>query len=129
LSPIESTAVVTVITIALFAWNRLPVIVVAIGAALSLWATGAVTLEQALAGFGDRAVLFIASLFIVSAALEKTGVTAWAGQYLIARAGGGRQERLLIIMMVAAGALSALISGSGAVAALMPVAVMAAVRP
>ncbi|GAU81784.1 SLC13 family permease [Bosea sp. BIWAKO-01] len=128
MTPIESTAVVTVITIALFAWNRLPVIVVAIGAALSLWATGAVTLEQALAGFGDRAVLFIASLFIVSAALEKTGVTAWAGQLLIAKAGENRRTRLLIIIMTAVGCLSALISGGGAVAALMPVVVMAAIR-
>ncbi|KFC70085.1 transporter, divalent anion:Na+ symporter (DASS) family [Bosea sp. LC85] len=128
MTPIESTAVVTVITIALFAWNRLPVIVVAIGAALSLWATGVVTLEQALAGFGDRAVLFIGSLFIVSAALEKTGVTAWAGQLLIAKAGENKRTRLLIIIMTAVGCLSALISGGGAVAALMPVVVMAAIR-
>lgn len=127
MTPIESTAVVTVAAIALFTWNKLPVVVVAIGAALALWATGVVTLEQAFAGFGDRAALFVASLFIVSAALEKTGVTAWAGQYLIAKAGTA-QTRLLIIIMVAAGCLSALISGSGAVAALMPVAVMAAVR-
>ncbi|MCU4180009.1 SLC13 family permease [Bosea sp. BH3] len=127
MTPIESTAAVTVAAIALFTWNRLPVVVVAIGAALALWATGVVSLEQAFAGFGDRAALFVASLFIVSAALEKTGVTAWAGQYLIAKAGTG-QTRLLIIIMVAAGCLSALISGSGAVAALMPVAVMAAVR-
>ncbi|WP_332690424.1 SLC13 family permease, partial [Bosea sp. (in: a-proteobacteria)] len=120
MTPIESTAVVTAITIALFAWNRLPVIIVAIGAALALWATGAVTLEQALAGFGDRAVLFIASLFIVSAALEKTGVTAWAGQLLIAKAGENKRTRLLIIIMTSVGCLSALISGGGAVAALMP---------
>ncbi len=128
MTPIESTAVVTAITIALFAWNRLPVIIVAIGAALALWATGAVTLEQAMAGFGDRAVLFIASLFIVSAALEKTGVTAWAGQLLIAKAGENRRTRLLVIIMAAVGCLSALISGGGAVAALMPVVVMAAIR-
>lgn len=127
MTPIESTAIVIVATIALFTWNRLPVIVVAIGAALALWASGVVSLDQAFAGFGDRAALFVASLFIISAALDKTGVTAWAGQYLIAKAGSG-QARLLIIIMVAAGCLSALISGSGAVAALMPVAVMAAIR-
>lgn len=128
MSPIESTAIIIAITIVLFAWNGLPVIIVAFAAALSLWAAGVVTLEQALAGFGDRAVLFIASLFIVSAALERTGVTAWAGQFLIARAGENNRTRLLIIIMTAAGCLTALISGSGAVAALMPVAVMAAIR-
>lgn len=128
MSPIESTAIITAIAIALFAWNRLPVIVVAFAAALSLWAAGVVTLEQALAGFGDRAVLFIASLFIVSAALEKTGVTAWAGQLLITKAGEGNRARLLVIIMTAAGCLTALISGGGAVAALMPVVVMATIR-
>ena len=128
MTPIASTALVIVITIALFCWNRLPVVVVAMGAALALWATGVVTLDQAFAGFGDRATLFVASLFIVSAALERTGITAWAGQYLIARAGSNGLTRLLVIMTAAAGALSALITGSGAIAALMPVAVMAAVR-
>jgi di/tricarboxylate transporter len=128
LTPIESTAAIIAGTIILFAWNRLPVTIVAMAAALSLWALGVVTLEQALAGFGDRAVLFIASLFIVSAALEKTGVTAWAGQFLIAKAGENKRSRLLIIIMSAVGCLAAVISGGGAVAALMPVVVMAAVR-
>jgi di/tricarboxylate transporter len=128
MTPIQSTFLVTAIAIVLFTWNRLPVVVVAVGSALALWATGVVTLDQAFAGFGDRAALFVASLFIVSSALERTGITAWAGRYLIAKAGSDGQTRLLIIMMATAGALSALISGSGAVAALMPVAVMAAVR-
>ena len=39
-----------------------------VGAALSLWATGVLDLDQALAGFGDPTVLFIASLFVVSEA-------------------------------------------------------------
>jgi di/tricarboxylate transporter len=128
MTPITSTALVIAVAIVLFCWNRLPVVVVAVGAALALWATGVVTLDQAFAGFGDRATLFVASLFIVSAALERTGITAWAGQYLIARAGSEGLTRLLIIMTAAAGTLSALITGSGAIAALMPVAVMAAVR-
>ena len=63
-----------------FVWDRFPVGVVAIGVALSLWATGVLDLEQALAGFGDPTVIFIASLFVVSEALDATGVTAWAGQ-------------------------------------------------
>jgi hypothetical protein len=45
--------------------------------ALSLWATGVLDLEQSLSGFGDPTVIFIASLFVVSEALDSTGVTAW----------------------------------------------------
>ena len=128
MTPIESTGIILVVTMALLALNRLPIVIVAMASALALWATGIVTLDQALAGFGDRVAIFVASLFIVSAALEKTGVTAWAGQYLIAKAGAEGQTRLLVIIMIASGCLSALITGSGAVAALMPVVVMAAVR-
>jgi di/tricarboxylate transporter len=128
LNAISSTGLIIAATIVLFAWNRLPVIVVAVASALSLWAAGVITLHQSLAGFGDPAVLFIASLFIITAALEKTGVTAWAGQFLIAKAGENGWPRLLAIMMGAAGCLAALISGGGAVAALLPVAVMASTR-
>jgi hypothetical protein len=56
--------------------DRLPVVIVALGMALALWATGVLDLGQALGGLGDPTVIFIASLFVVSAALEATGVTA-----------------------------------------------------
>jgi Na+/H+ antiporter NhaD/arsenite permease-like protein len=107
--------------------NRVPVGIVAIGAALSLWATGVLELEQVLAGFGDPTVLFIASLFVVSEGLDATGVTAWAGQQLIDRAGEGR-TRLIVLMMLLVAGLTALISVNGAVAALLPVVVVMAVR-
>ena len=113
--------------IALFVWDRLPVIVVCIGCALSLWATGVLTLNQSLAGFGDPATVFVTSLFVASAALEKTGITAWAGQVLM-RGAGESNWRLIALVMLFGGVLSALISVNGAVAALLPVVVVLAVR-
>ncbi len=114
------------VVVAVFIWDHLPVAAVALGTALSLWATGVLTLNQALSGFGDPTVIFIASLFVVSEALDATGVTAWAGQELIARAGGSR-ARVLVLMLLLVALLTALISVNGSVAALFPVvAVMAA---
>ena len=113
--------------IVLFIWDRLPVIAVCVGCALSLWATGILTLQESLAGFGDPATIFVASLFVVSAALEKTGITAWTGQVLIRGAGDSR-TRLIGLMMLIVGVLSGLISVNGAVAALLPVIVVMAVR-
>ncbi|MBV9355300.1 MAG: SLC13 family permease [Chloroflexi bacterium] len=113
--------------VVLFVWNRLPIGIVAIAVALSLWATGVLSLNQALSGFGDPVVIFIATLFIVSEALDATGVTTWAGQLLIARVGDS-QTRLLVLSMLLAAGLSALVSPNGAVAALMPMLVILAVR-
>jgi di/tricarboxylate transporter len=59
----------------------------------ALWATGVLGLDQALHGFGDPTVIVIASLFVVTEALESAGVTAWAGDELIARVGPGRRRR------------------------------------
>ena len=86
------------------------------------------SLGSALAGFGDPAVIFITSLFVVSAALETTGVTAWAGQLLIRGAGEESRTRLMVLMMGLVALLTALISVNGAVAALLPVVVIIAVR-
>ena len=127
MSEIQITFAVIAAIVVLFVWGRLPVEVVAISAGLVLWATGVLSLEQSLAGFGDSTVIFIAALFVVSESLEVTGVTAWAGQQLINRAGTS-QTRLLVLTMVVVAALTAIITVNAAVAALLPVVVVAATR-
>jgi di/tricarboxylate transporter len=114
-------------TIALFVWNRLPVVVVAVASALVLWATGLVTLEQSLAGFSDAVVVFVAALMIVTAALESTGVTAWIGQHF-ERLVRGEPRRLQLFGMAVVAGLSPLINASGALATALPVVMMLAVR-
>ena len=86
------------------------------------------TSTQALAGFGDPTVLFIASLFVVSEALDATGVTAWAGQQLVAPRGREPHAADRAARCCWSPLLTALISVNGAVAALLPVVVVMAVR-
>src|SRR5215813_8859328 len=120
------TFVVLAVAVAVFILDRIPVALAAVGVALALWATGVLDLQQALGGFGDPTVLFIASLFVVSEGLDATGVTAWAGAQLVDRAGSGR-ARLVLLTMLLCAALTAVISVNGAVAALLPVVVIIAV--
>ncbi|MGE5713887.1 MAG: SLC13 family permease [Betaproteobacteria bacterium] len=115
------------VVIVLFITEKVPVVIVALGTALALYFTGILDFRQALGGLGDPTTIFIASLFVVSAGLEVTGVTAWAGQFLIDKAGESRVRQLILIMMACA-ALTGLISLNGAVAALLPVVVVMAVR-
>ncbi len=91
------TFVVLGAAVVLFVWDRLPVAIVAIGVALvAVGDRRARRSSDALAGFGDPTVLFIASLFVVSEALDASGVTAWVGQELVARVGGSR-TRLIVL--------------------------------
>lgn len=127
MSDVQITFAVIAGIVALFVWGRIPVEIVAVGAALVLWATGVLTLEQTLAGFGDPVVVFIAALFIVSEGLESTGVTAWAGQQLMGRAGDSATRLLLLMVLVVAG-LTAVVTVNAAVAALLPVIMITATR-
>ncbi|MCP8938236.1 SLC13 family permease [Alsobacter sp. SYSU M60028] len=128
MSPIALTGLIVAAAVVLFVWNGLPVVIVAMGVAVALWATGVLPLSDAMAGLGDPAVVFIASLFIVSAGLERTGVTTWAGQQLIRQAGEDSRTRLIVLTGLLVALLTALISVNGAVAALLPVVVVMAVR-
>lgn len=121
------TFAITVAAIAAFASNRIPIGVVAVGVSLALFFTGTVTFEQAIAGFGDPVVVYIAALFVVSEALDATGVTAWAGRQLVQRA-GTKMSSVMVWMMVLVAIVTAMISVNGAFAALVPVGVVLAMR-
>ncbi|MCX7288294.1 MAG: SLC13 family permease [Rhodobacterales bacterium] len=127
MSDISLLFVIVAVTIALFIWNRLPLVVVAMGSALALYFAGILTLNQALAGFGDPVVMFVASLFIVTAGLEATGITAWVGLQF-ERIVAGKPDRLLLAGMTAVALLCSLVNASGAVGALMPVVMLLVVR-
>ncbi|NDG49048.1 MAG: SLC13 family permease, partial [Rhodospirillales bacterium] len=128
MSDITITGLIVAVAVVLFVTNKVPVVLVALGVAMALWGSGVLSLQAAMAGFGDPAVLFIAALFVVSAALERTGVTTWAGQRLITSAGEESRSRLLVLTGLLVAFLTALISVNGAVAALLPVVVVMAVR-
>jgi di/tricarboxylate transporter len=127
MSDITITLAILVGAVVLFVWNRLPVGIVALGVTLSLWATGILTLDQAFAGFGSPTIVLIASLFVVAEGLDAAGITTWAGQQVVARAGDSR-VRLMVLTMLTAALLSALLTPNGAAAALIPMVVILAVR-
>jgi di/tricarboxylate transporter len=110
-----------------FVWNRVPAAVVAVCASLTLYFTGVLTMQETLAGFGDPVVVLIAALLAIAAGLEIAGVGAWAGQLLIRHTGNNETWRIVAIMIVAA-VFSALIGMNGAVAAMLPVTMVVAVK-
>jgi len=110
-----------------FVSGRVPVELAAIGAGLVLYFADVLDVQQLVSGYGDPAVVLIAALFVVSEGLDATGVTAWAGRLVIDGAEESR-TRLVVLVMLLCGLLTALITVNGAVAALLPVVVLIAVR-
>jgi di/tricarboxylate transporter len=119
------TFVILGLTIAAFVWGRYSLDAVALGSLLALFLTGVVELDEALSGFSNSTVILIGTLFVVGEGLTRTGVTAWFGDRLVGSSRGS-PVRLLVLTMAAAAGMSAVVSNTATVAALIPAVVLAA---
>src|SRR5215207_5636744 len=118
--------------LALIISNILRADLIALLVLLVLGITKLVTPEQALSGFSRSAVITIIGLFIITEALEVTGVVQWMA-LRIRSMGGGSEKRLVVILMAAGAVLSLIMNNIAAGAVLLPAAVQVArdsnVRP
>ena len=99
--------------------------VTALGASAALLATGIVETDAFLKVFGSSAPITIAMMFILSAALERTGVLEMIGTFL-RRQARGSFLRAILMMMVATVAASAFMNNTPVVILLTPVMISVA---
>lgn len=106
-------------TIGLFLTNKISPDIVSLLALLALLLTGTLGVAEALSGFGNPAVITIASICIVTAGLTNTGVASWIGRRLLQIAGSS-EGRLIAITMSAAAALSLVMNNIASASVLLP---------
>ena len=113
-------AVVMLVAVVLFITEKLPVDVVALLVLVSLVVLRLVDPDDAVAGFGNPAVVTILAVFIVSGGLARTGIANLVGRFLL-RLAGERELPLLVLIMVGAGILSGFMNDIGVAALMLPV--------
>ncbi|HEV2131591.1 MAG TPA: SLC13 family permease [Longimicrobiaceae bacterium] len=99
-------------------WIRMDLTALLVLGALAL--TGLVTPAQALSGFSNPAVITVGGMFVISAALARTGVANLLGRQVLRMAGEG-EMRLIVVIMSTAGVLSAVMNNIGVAAMMLPV--------
>jgi len=92
--------VIILVALVLFALERVPVDVIALGVMVTLILTGMLTPVEAFSGFGSTTVLLIFGLLVQTEALTRTGVVDYAGR-MIYRYTGSSPNRVLIIVNTA----------------------------
>lgn len=117
--------VVTLVALLLLAWGRFAPDLVAFGVLLTLFFGRVITLEQALSGFSNQAVIAVGAILVISTALTATGVAAYIGAW-IRRVAGQSEVRLIALTMASVAVLSAFMNSVGACAVLLPAVVAAA---
>lgn len=105
MEPITTTLLLLVLAITLFATEKLPVDVVGILLVMALVLTQVLTMQQAVAGFGNDIIITIGGLFILVGGLIKTGIVDLLGRRLHQIA--GNNELMLTALVMATAALTA----------------------
>lgn len=113
-------------TLVVLASDRLRYDVVAVGALLGAVGLGLVPIEHAFAGFASPVVVTVAALLVIGRTLVALGLLEGLARRL---ADGGRTPLGLIVPLCGLGALAgACLSSFGALALMMPVALVAGTR-
>jgi di/tricarboxylate transporter len=108
------------IALVLFAFEWVAADVVALGFLVLMIVTGLLPASDAFAGFGSDTVFTLMGLFILTAALQRTGVVEMTGRTLL-RYTGDNPNRLVAMIMVAASGLSSFMSNTACTAFFLPI--------
>lgn len=114
-----------VLAVVLFASERLPVDVVTLLLLLTLIAFGILSVQQAFSGFSHEIIIILASIFVITGALQDTGVLDRMGAALL-KFGGTRPNWLLFVLLCVTSGVSAFMNNTTVTAMLVgPVLVLA----
>ncbi len=109
-----------IVVFAAFVREWFPPDMVAMGAFVLLMVSGVLTADEALSVFSNPAPIIIACMFILSAALERTGTIDALGGWF-EKAAGSREKRILIVLMAVVAVLSAFVNNTPVVVVFLPI--------
>lgn len=116
------TVVLVVAVFAAFVTETFSPDIVAMGAFVCLIVFGILDETQASAVFGSGAPIIIACMFILSAALERTGVIDLLGRWF-EKAAGDSEIRMLLVLMLLVAALSGFVNNTPVVVVFLPIVI------
>ena len=117
--------IIILTTLALIAFSHIAVELIALLILLVLNFSGIIDSGQALSGFSSTVVITLIGLFVITHALEETGVIQWVATKLN-RIGGKSEVRLITLFMAAGAMLSLVMNNVAAGAVLLPAVVQVA---
>lgn len=112
--------IILIIAFGLLITERLRNDIVAVLIVLSLYVTGVLEPEDALAGFSSEPAIVVAGIFVLSAALHQTGLSDTIGAW-IGRLAGSSFTRAIAVIMPLVALLSAFTHHVTTTAAMLPV--------
>ena len=117
--------IIVVVAMGMFIWGKVRIDIIALCVLVALFVLDLIESEHVLYGLANQATVTIASMFIISEGLVRTGLVEWAARYLD-RLAGKTELRLMLLLSLTAAILSAFIINAAIVAIFIPVAMVLA---
>jgi di/tricarboxylate transporter len=119
MSDIHLVLLLLVLTIVFFSLELFSIDLTTLVLLVVLMILGILTPVEAFSGFSNPIIIVLASIFVISGALVKTGILSWFTERLEVLI--KKPKRLIFTLMATSGVISALISNTSSTAILMPV--------
>ena len=122
MDPAIITLCVLAVAAFLFITELIPLAVTAMAACTVLGIFGVLPAKAVYAGLSNSTVVLFGGMFVIGAAMFRTGLAQTIGEFVVSKAGTKEVPLMLAIMIVTA-VLSSVSSNTGTVACLMPVVI------
>ena len=119
MSPIAVALIILAITIALFIWEPVPIIVTAIGASIAYAYTGLIEVGDIFSGYNSTTIVLLAGMMVIGSSLFHTGITNIIGEKMV-RVTGKSERNILLATLIVSCLLSAVCSNIGVMTAMAP---------
>ena len=107
------------VTIALFIWEPIPIVVTAIGASILYAYTGIIEVNTIFSGYNSTTFVLLAGMMVVGSSLFHSGVTDIIGEKMV-KITGKSERNIILATLIVSCVLSAVCSNIGVMVAMAP---------
>lgn len=111
--------IILAITIVLFIWEPIPIIITAIGASIAFAYTGIIEVGDIFTGYNSTTIVLLCGMMVVGSSLFHAGITDLIGEKMVKIT--GRSERnIILVTLIVSCLLSSVCSNIGVMTAMAP---------
>lgn len=118
MSPISIALLIIAITVVLFIWEPIPIIVTAIGASIAL-PIRAVEVSDIFTGYNSTTIVLLAGMMVIGSSLFHAGITDLIGEKMV-RVTGKSERNIILATLIVSCVLSSVCSNIGVMTAMAP---------
>jgi anion transporter len=119
MSQIAITLIILAITIVLFIWEPIPIIVTAVGASIAFAYTGIIDIGDIFTGYNSKTIVLLCGMMVVGSSLFHAGITDVIGEKMV-KVTGKNERNIILVTLIVSCLLSAVCSNIGVMTAMAP---------